>query len=383
MSNDKIRIGIIGANAQYGWGMRAHLPAILALPDYELTAVCTSRPDTAQESKKAYGAGMAFHDFREMVKHPDIDLVSVSVRVPWHYDMVMGALEAGKHVFCESPLGANLAETEEMATLARAKGVRHMVSLQARGAPAVLHLRDSLAQGYVGEVLACNMTMFYPGLLQRGRDMAWMADRKMGADTLAGVTCHVIDILCYCVGEFQELSAKVATQVPEWETRAAGKRVSVTASDNVLINGVLAGGAVVSAHIGNVPWHGTGWRMEVYGREGTVVASSQDWPQFGNIQLWGVRGNQKVVRPTGLEKLTVPELEKLTVPDRLIQVPGKMLEREPFDAAALIGQLYLILAKAIQGGSEVGPDFDLAVKRHRLLDVIQRSSDEGRKLKVL
>ena len=223
MSNDKIRIGIIGANAQYGWGMRAHLPAILALPDYELTAVCTSRPDTSQESKKAYGAGMAFHDFREMVKHPDIDLVSVSVRVPWHYDMVIAALEAGKHVFCESPLGANLAETEEMAALARAKGVRHMVSLQARGAPAVLHLRDLLAQGYVGEVLACNMTMFYPGLLQRGRDMAWMADRKMGADTLAGVTCHVIDILCYCVGEFRDLSAKVATQVPEWETRGSWK----------------------------------------------------------------------------------------------------------------------------------------------------------------
>ena len=382
MSNDKIRIGIIGANAQYGWGRRAHLPALLALPDYELTTVCTSRPETAQESKEVYGAKMAFHDFREMVQHPDIDLVSVSVRVPWHYDMVMAALEAGKHVFCESPLGANLAETEEMAALARAKGVRHMVGLQARGAPAVLHLRDLLAQGYVGEVLACNMTMFYPGLLQRGRDMAWMADREMGADTLAGVTCHVIDILCYCVGEFRELSAKVATQVTEWETREAGRTVPVTASDNVLINGVLAGGAVASAHIGNVPWHGTGWRMEVYGREGTVVASSEDWPQFGNIQLWGVRGNKKVVRPTGLEKMTVPALERLTVPDRLIHVPGKMWEREPFDAVALIGQLYLILARAIREGSEVGPDFNLAAKRHRLLDVIQRSSDEGRKLEV-
>ncbi len=382
MSNDKIRIGIIGANAQYGWGRRAHLPALLALPDYELTTVCTSRPETAQESKEVYGAKMAFHDFREMVQHPDIDLISVSVRVPWHYDMVMAALEAGKHVFCESPLGANLAETEKMAALARAKGVRHMVALQARGAPAVLHLRDLLAQGYVGEVLACNMTMFYPGLLQRGRDMAWMADREMGADTLAGVTCHVIDILCYCVGEFRELSAKVATQVTGWETEEVGKTVPVTASDNVLINGVLAGGAVASAHIGNVPWHGTGWRMEVYGREGTIVASSEDWPQFGNIQLQGVRGNQKVVRPTGLEKLTVPELEKLTVPDRLIQVPGRMRVTEPFEAAALIGQLYLILARAIREGSEVGPDFNLAAKRHRLLDAIQRSSDEGRKLEV-
>ena len=105
MSKDKIRIGIIGANPGYGWSMRAHLPALLLLPGYELTAVCTSRPETAEESKKAYGAKMAFHDYHEMVKHPDIDLVSVSVRVPRHHEMVMAALEAGKHVFCEWPLG--------------------------------------------------------------------------------------------------------------------------------------------------------------------------------------------------------------------------------------------------------------------------------------
>src|SRR5713101_1949541 len=104
MAEEKIRIGIIGANAHYGWSMRAHLPALLALPEYELTAVCTSRRETAEESAKHYGAKLAFHDYHEMVKHPGIDLVSVSVRVPLHRQMVMAALEAGKHVFCEWPL---------------------------------------------------------------------------------------------------------------------------------------------------------------------------------------------------------------------------------------------------------------------------------------
>ena len=365
MSSDKIRIGIIGANARYGWSMRAHLPAILALPGYELTAVCTSRPETAEESAKAYGAKLAFHDFREMVKHPDIDLVSVSVRVPWHYEMVMAALEAGKHVFCEWPLGANLAEAEEMAALAQSKGVRHMVGLQARGAPPMLHLRELLAEGYVGEVLACNMTMFLPGLLQRGIDRAWMADRDMAANTLTIATGHVIDIFCHCVGDFQEVSAKVATQVPLWETGEPGKSVPVTAADNVLVNGVLAGGAVASAHIATVPWHGTGWRMDVYGREGTLVASSKEMVQIGKVQLEGTQGNQA-------------ELERLTVPDRLIQVPREMPEGESFN----VGQLYQILAQAIRDGGKIGPDFDLAVDRHRLLDVMQRSSHLGQKLGV-
>ena len=96
---EKIRIGIIGANAHYGWSMRAHLPALLALSEYELTAVCTAHRETAEESAKHYGAKVAFHDYHEMVKHPGLDLVSVSVRVPLHHQMVMAALEAGKHVF--------------------------------------------------------------------------------------------------------------------------------------------------------------------------------------------------------------------------------------------------------------------------------------------
>ena len=155
MAETKIRVGVIGANAQYGWGMRAHLPALLALPEYELTAVCTAHPETAEESAKQYGARLAFHDYQEMVQHPEIDLVSVAVKAPMHYDMVMATLGAGKHIYCEWPLGANLDEAEEMAALANDKGVKHMVGLQARCDPALLRLQELLSEEYLGEVLSC------------------------------------------------------------------------------------------------------------------------------------------------------------------------------------------------------------------------------------
>ncbi len=265
MAGDQIRVGIIGANAHSGWSMRAHLPALLALPEYQLTAVCTAHQETAEESAKHYGARLAFHNYQEMVVHPDIDLVSVSVRVPLHHRMVMAALDAGKHVYCEWPLGANLAEAEEMASLAQAKGVCHMVGLQARSDPALLRLQELLAEKYVGEVLACNMTMFLPGLLQRRLDRAWMADRDNGANTLTIATGHATDALCFCVGEFQQLSAQSAIRVPVWEVADSPNTVDVTAPDNVLINGVLSSGAVALVHVATVPWHGTGWKMEVMG----------------------------------------------------------------------------------------------------------------------
>jgi predicted dehydrogenase len=365
MPGDKIRVGLIGANANYGWSRRAHLPALLALPEYELTAVCTAHKGTAEESARQYGARLAFHNYHQMVTHPEVDLVSVSVRVPLHHSMVMAALKAGKHVFCEWPLGMTLAQAEEMASLARARGVCHMVGLQARGDPALLHLRDLLAGGYVGDVLACNMTMFLPGVLERDSSRAWMADGTKGGHSLSIATGHSIDVVCFCVAEFNEVSARVATQVKEWRITDTGGRVKVTAPDNVLVSGALANGAVASVHVATVPWHGTGWRMEVYGREGTIVASSQLMVQYAQIRLLGGRGQGGA-------------LEELKVPEGLTAVPTEVPAGEPFNVA----QLYRRLSTAILGKGKADPDFDLAVRRHRLLDALQRSSSRGEMVAV-
>src|SRR5919202_2907217 len=119
---DRTRVGIVGATVTVGgsgWGAHAHVPALHALPDdYELWAVCTAHEQTARASAEAFGAELAFHNFDDMLADPDVDLAVVVVRVPGHHDLVMKALQAGKAVFCEWPLGRNLAETERMAGLA-------------------------------------------------------------------------------------------------------------------------------------------------------------------------------------------------------------------------------------------------------------------------
>ena len=82
---DKIRLGIIGANIHRGWAARAHLPAIVASPAFALMAVCTTRQESAEESRAKFGAKLAFDDWRKMLDHPDIDAVAVVLRVPSHY----------------------------------------------------------------------------------------------------------------------------------------------------------------------------------------------------------------------------------------------------------------------------------------------------------
>src|SRR5437660_1330446 len=130
----RIRVGIVGATVTpggSGWGANAHVPALQALPEYELKAVCTAHEATARASAEKYGAALAFHSMDDMVKHPDIDLVVGCVRVPGHHDLVMKSLRAGKATFCEWPLVATLRQAEEMAGLAREKSLRRIVGLQA------------------------------------------------------------------------------------------------------------------------------------------------------------------------------------------------------------------------------------------------------------
>src|SRR6185436_6326191 len=153
---NKIRLGFVGANVRSNWASQSHFPALLASPDVEMTAVCTTRPESAEEARAAFGAKLAFHDYRELAASPEIDAVAVVVRVPEHYGPTVAALEAGKHVYTEWPLGRNTAEAEELAGLARSKGVQTVVGLQSRVSPTLLYVNELIETGYVGEVLSCN-----------------------------------------------------------------------------------------------------------------------------------------------------------------------------------------------------------------------------------
>ena len=115
-------MGFVGANVRSNWASQSHFPALLASPDVDMTAVCTTRPESAEEAREAFGAKLAFHDYRDyraMVPSPEIDSVAVVVRVPAHYEPTRTALEADKHVYTEWPLGRTTAEAEDLAALGR------------------------------------------------------------------------------------------------------------------------------------------------------------------------------------------------------------------------------------------------------------------------
>lgn len=140
-----VRVGIVGLSASGGFAAQAHLPALRALDGYELRALSASTPESAQAAGRMYGVPRTFSTAAELARCEEVDLVVIAVKVPQHHELVTAAIEAGKAVLCEWPLGNGLAEAEELTALAHRAGVRTAVGLQARSAPQLRYLRDLVA----------------------------------------------------------------------------------------------------------------------------------------------------------------------------------------------------------------------------------------------
>jgi len=364
---NRIRLGFIGANVNATWASQSHYPAALASPDVELTAVCTTKPDSAEAARVAFGARFAFSDYRQMVNSPEIDAVVVAVRVPAHYEPARAALLAGKPVYVEWPLGRTTAEAEALAALAASAGVPTAVGLQSRVSPTLLYLKHLIATGYLGRVMACNAATVRDGSAERPSSRTWMSDAAQGANTFTIANGHVIDALRFVAGEFTRVSGLLSTQARQWIESDTGRTVDVTSPDNVLVSGELATGAVASLHVAAAPWAGPGYRMEIYGTDGTLVVTGKVSSQRGpTLRLQGARKSN--------------ELRDLQVPAGYARVPVGFPAGDPYN----VGQMYAMFADTIRSGKLAAgmPTFDTAVSLHRLLDIIQRSSDEGRALEV-
>ena len=104
------------------------------------------------------------------------------------------------------------------------------------------HAKELVASGYVGDVMACHVSVARGGVLQRPSDRTWQKDNALGATTLTIACGHTIDALRFIVGDFSWVSAVVSTQATQWFETDTKQYVDVTGPDNVLVSGRLANG---------------------------------------------------------------------------------------------------------------------------------------------
>ncbi|MYW01855.1 Gfo/Idh/MocA family oxidoreductase [Streptomyces sp. SID3343] len=367
MEREKIRVGIIGASPGRGWAARAHVPALMSLPEFSITAVGTSRRESAEAAAREFGAVHAFTDARQLAEHPEVDLVVVTVKVPVHAELVGAALAAGKHVYCEWPLGRTSDEADALAKSAERAGVHHVVGLQARYAPAIAYARELVAAGHVGRVTAATVYAAR-GKGARERIPSWAAytlDRDNGAGTLEVAGGHTLDALQYVLGDISDLSATLSVRQPVYTLAETGASVEATGPDHLLLNATLTSGAVVSAHIHDAKVTDARTRLEISGTEGdlAIVSTEAGGPagiQIGELRLLG----------TGVSGDTYQELP---IPARYRRTSGIAPGAEGFN----IARMYARLAVDLGTGAHGVPDFHAGLRLHRLLDAIKLSAETG------
>jgi predicted dehydrogenase len=362
-TNRKIRVGVVGVSPSRGFASIAHIPALQTLPDFEISAVCTTRQDSAEAAAMHFGVPLAYSDAEKLAQDPNVDLVTVSVKVPDHYVPVMAAIEAGKHVYCEWPLGRNTDEAVRMLGAAERRGIRHAVGLQGQMSPAINYTKDLIAEGYVGRVLSATMIGCAPNWGPT-IDRAYQADFANGANLLAITGGHTIDALCFCLGEFRDLAAFVVSQRDRIPVEETGELIAKTAPDQLVVNGIVGDRAVVSFQIRGGMNRGTAFLFEIHGDEGDLqlTATSRASMQRQELNVKGARGDAK-------------ELAELPIPGKYRWVPEGVAPDSRYNVA----QLYARLAESIRSGKPINPGFDAAVSRHRLLDAIVRASETGMK----
>ena len=362
-TNDKIWVGIVGVSPDRGFASIAHIPALRSLLEFEISAVCTTRQESAEVAARHFDIPLAFSDPVKLARHPDVDLVTVSIKVPDHYPPVMAAIEAGKNVYCEWPLGRNTDEAERMLAAAERIITCHAVGLQGQVSPAINYVKDLVAEGFVGRVLTATMTACAPNW-GATIDRAYQADLSNGANLLTITGGHTIDALCHCLGEFRELSAFVVSQRDRIPLQGTGEIVAKTSPDQLVVNGIIGDGAVVSFQVRGGMARGTEFLFEIQGDAGDLqlTATSRASMQRQELKLKGARGGEA-------------EFVDLPIPGKYRWVPEGVPSGSPYNVA----QLYCRLAEGIHEGGPVSPGFDAAVRRHHLLDMITRASDTGMK----
>src|SRR5258706_3765847 len=386
----RLKVAVVGAgisNSPDGrerWAVRAHLPALKTLPDlYETIAVCTTRLETAAAAARRFQVPHAFDNVERMLHElPEIDVVCVSVRPAVHHQVVMAALNARKHVYCEHPLGIATSQAQDMHELAQRNGVRTIVGHEYHYEPAGLQMAELVRQGYLGKPLAFNITYFVSNYIApRPSHRMWLFQSDMGGHP-GYRSGHSLERVTGILGQdITAICADMAVRGPERANLDGGAPIVRDQGDNT--NYLLRAGDRVmgTLQVSFTAWFGTGSRFEVYGTEGMLMLDTgnlSDWnkqsgegdPPRGELKLYGAHADvqQMIKDPIAPERLE-RRFAEIPLSDRHCYVAGIERGRATF----LVAQTWHAFAAAIRDGCDGQPSFRDELKIHCVCDAAEKS----------
>ncbi len=348
-----VRLALIGT----GFGSQVHLPAIAHLDHTELVAICSRRQDRVDVIAARHGIPSASTDWRDVVNDPGVDAVIVATPPYLHHQMVIAALEAGKHVLCEKPLARNLAETRDMARLAQQAGVVAMVDHQYRYLPIRRRVKELIDEGYIGSPHAINMIVFNSSLADPEETrFNWLMEQDKSGGMLRAIGSHYIDTMRWWIGEIDAVAGTVGTMVTKRRLPDSTLTATVDADDNFAFMVQFRNGAIGSVHFSATAPVDAGESTTITGSEGMLILEADS-------ELFGARKRDVHLRELAIPERLSPKLPEFSHP---LTRPTILLMRD-WISAIREGDL-----------TRFAPSFSDGEKVQEIIDGVIRSREQGR-----
>jgi myo-inositol 2-dehydrogenase/D-chiro-inositol 1-dehydrogenase len=257
-NRDKVKVGIIGSQFQAD----IHAAAFQILPEEaEVVAVASPTPGHPEALAKRYHIPGVFHDYREMLKEKDIEMVTISAPNSLHAALTIEIAQAGKHVVCEKPLSMTLEEADEMIEVCRRQGVLLMYAEELFFMPKYLKAKEMADQGAFGKVYLVKQSEKH-----FGPHSPWFWDvEKSGGGVFMDMGCHGIAFCYWFLGrpKIKSVLCHMGTYVHRDKTRGEDNSICILEFES---------GAIGLVEDSWARRGGMEDRVEIYGEGGVTYA---------------------------------------------------------------------------------------------------------------
>ena len=360
----QVRVAVVGTS---WWSDAMYLPALKAHPQADVIAVCGRDEARTQAFARQWDIPQDFTDYDEMLAQ-GLDAVIIASSNASHYPYTIKALKRSVSVLCEKPLAMNLSEAKEMAELAKAQGVTHMVPFTYRFMPTARYTKELIEKGYIGTPYHLNMR-YYTGFARSGEYLWRFNVDEAGSGVVGDIGAHWFYLARWFFGEVKAVTCQLGHHVARAEHPDG--RSYERADDSAMILLEFSSGAQGNIHVTAVCYEDTPFgqthHMEFHGSDGTLY-SFTDWDKVQELR--GAKVGEGAVKKLELPEHIWGRVRRDTVHNTYKDV----FRKEDYMTRGFIS--------AVAKGEHVKPDFFDGLRIQEITDAAVRSAKEGCRIEL-
>ena len=374
MEKKSLKIGMLG----FGSMGRTHTFVIKNLPffypdlgfDVEAAGVCTTTIEKSKRVCDTYGIKIATVNEDDLIYSPDIDIIDVCTPNIFHFDTLMKALDAGKHIYCEKPLCITYEQARIVAEKAREKNVTCGVVFHNRHMAPLTRAKQLVDEGRIGRILSFHAVYYHSSCADPAKKAGWKQNKDIcGGGVLFDLGSHVLDTVTHLCGDVESVMGMEQIAYPTrlgmngetWQTNADEAFYMLCRLPEGGCGTVVAS----KVHTGT----NDDLAIEIYGERGALKYSLMDpnWLYFYD--------NTTPDAPIGGER----GFTRIECVGRY-EAPGGVFPSPKAPAGWLRAHStsYMKFLSAVDRGEKFSPDFDQGARVQRIMEAAYRSAELGR-----